>query len=160
MLSTCAPFTPINFPLCLLLEDSSGSSNNTLTRGVLYCISYKIKERVWDMTPLGTCEAVLRLTGLDFLNVDQTSNRERAMFPLPWGQTSYFLSNPVKMFEGLVENVNCGIPPHFWGWSCCKFIYGIKTMQDIWMIMISFFIVKKRTYTCVALSTWHRSLTF
>ena len=48
------------------------------------------------MTPLGTCEAVLRLTGLDFLNVDQTSNRERAMFPLPWGQTSYFLSDHVK----------------------------------------------------------------
>ena len=65
------------------------------------------------MTPLGTCEAVLRLTGLDFLSVDQTSGRERAMLPPPWGQTSYFLSDPVKMFEGLVENVNCGIPPHF-----------------------------------------------
>ena len=35
----------VSFHLCLLLEDSSGSSNNTLTRGVLYCISYKIKDK-------------------------------------------------------------------------------------------------------------------
>ena len=51
------------------------------------------------MTPLGICEAVLRLTGLDFLSVDQTSGWERAMFPLPRGQKSYFLSDHVKCLK-------------------------------------------------------------
>ena len=95
-----------------------------------------------NLTFLVTCEAVLRLTGLDFLSVDQTC-RERAMFPLPRGRTSYFLSDHVKCLKAW-SNVNCRIPPHFWGWSCCKFVDGIKTMQDIWMIMSSFFIVKKK----------------